>query len=160
MWKPRIKYYWSKPEIIIWYNCDERYQLLTTKVELPRQALRKKVNMKKMSDLSGYNSYNLLQQVPFQIGQSASVSFTKLELGAVSDFSTRPTKALLFSIVKIWRGLWRVYEIKKYLLCIYFYNRVSFFYSHYKTQYCLLQSQRFRHWNWGEDRFSSNPCTY
>ena len=56
-----------------------------------------------MSDLSGYNSYNLLQQVPFQIGQSASVSFTKLELGAVSDFSTRqtPTKALLFSIVKI-----------------------------------------------------------
>lgn len=73
-----------------------------------------------MSDLSGYNSYNLLQQVPFQIGQSASVSFTKLELGALSDFSTRPTKALLFSIVKIWRGLWRVYEIKKYLLCIYF----------------------------------------
>ena len=57
--------------------------------------------MKKKSDLSGYNSYNLLQQVPFQIGQSASVSFTKLELGALSDFSTRPTKALLFSIVKI-----------------------------------------------------------
>ena len=47
----------------------------------------------------------------------------------MSDFSTKQslTTALLFSIVKIWYGSWGIYEIKKYLLCIYFYNKVSFF---------------------------------
>lgn len=64
-------------------------------MKLPRQALRKISQYEKNVGLIR------LQQVPFQIGQSASVSFTKLELGAVSDFSTGPTKALLFSIVKI-----------------------------------------------------------